>query len=284
MKIKLPDWRNELEYTVLNVQSNHIFEYEETGVVKETHRKRKLDTCQTVTTPTSKPAYAWEFLRRNVEYQDDFQRLCDFPIEKDIVDIYRSWIGFTTKGFNNLPPSLPFHAALYRAITKWGLNDSLPDPNHDLRSIGQVEWMTRTGLDPYRTEKYFDDDGEKIPYDGGVVFDDMQCLWTFDVSLPIKPQIEAATQFLEAAQIREHGKKIPKSKTSPTEYVRYLRLLDAVACGADNETIERVLFQHIEYERYNEKSQQHSKPRGDAMKKSLIAANLLVNGGYSRIA
>ena len=107
----LPDWRYEDEYP----SSDHA----------------------------TKQDFAWEFLRRNLLYQRDYQRISELYTSEGVHQQYKQPLGFSI--FPSLmekqlqPESIKFHAELYQVLTKWGLSYYLIDPAFESYSFSHPE-------------------------------------------------------------------------------------------------------------------------------------------------
>lgn len=252
----LPDWQDETAYERL--RSRVVYSYEtipcapdptldpdaETNDGKSA-RKLKPGSLKSEKISTLKQEFAWEFLRRNPYYQADYLRLVELSQSEGVADSYRSAMGFNILVKGQAPlPSIAFHAALYRALTRWGILYRLPDPAFTLHGAAPLEGITRVGNDFYLSQETCEVDGETIPLDGGIILTDTETLWLFDVSLPIKPQLDKAKQFLDAlsSQTRTGRTKATRTKADFNKFTTYLRILDAGAAGADGGQIATLLY------------------------------------------
>jgi len=266
----LPNWQLPDEYSRLTIQTNYSYECQPPGsdcdVIIGPDTKLKIrriapGTLKIQQHETPKVDFAWEFLRRNQQYQSDYQQLTKQAVQDRVIDLYQAGIGLSiTKQIDELclPPSLPFHTALYRTLTKWGLAAWLPDPSQDLHDAPPLQALSRMGVDCWQSETYYMDQGEPIPYDGGIILTDTEESFIFDISRPLAPQLQHAKDVFEAAQKRiNNGRTIKsscmketgkiKSKNTEKLYVTYLRILDAsVHKGiTDKEVIEQFYMEGI---------------------------------------
>jgi len=197
------------------------------------------------TKEATKHDFAWEFLRRNLPYQKDYQiisSLCDS--ENYLLDRYKGPLGY-----NIFPPiieplspfSINFHADLYNVLKKWGLSYYLLNPAYDFRHTATISMMWRTGSFNYSTETVLHN-GQHIPIDGGIIpsEEEYETPYLFDLSLPLKPQTEAAERVLKKQQKRAMGggENTENSNSSIKDYPIYLRILDADARGVSNSEIK----------------------------------------------
>jgi Proteobacterial transcriptional regulator-like domain len=273
----LTDWRDNSEYSRISGYEWYLSD----------------DATEKTFIKTEKPEYAWEFLRRNPNYQADFlkiTRLCD---KEGVSDHYRKSLGFNIFQFKDVhPPSIIFHAELYRTLRKWGMGYYLINPAFGIHETGSYSAVRRLGNDMYKAVHVIQsvDNEEKqeyIPIDGGVITTDTETFWLFDVSLPLDPQLKQAKSALARAQVGMFKKKIPASKTDPLKYCLYLRLLDADACGTSDKEIMSVLFpgkDHFTYENKDgkpyKKESSHRNPGRDMLKNHRNAAYYLRDRGF----
>lgn len=107
----LPDWRNEDEYPDID--------------------------------GASKQDFAWEFLRRNLLYQEDYKRISELCASEGVQDRYQQAFGFNIFPSIMLlplkPESIKFHAELYRVLTRWGLSYYLLDPAYESYSFSHPD-------------------------------------------------------------------------------------------------------------------------------------------------
>lgn len=289
----LPDWRDESEYLRIADFTEYQFDIES-------------QTGQAFTVKTGKTDYVWEFLRRNPWYQADYQKLVDLCKKEEVEEYYIGSLGLNIfSGISrpsdlkdNPPPSLYFHGELYKALAKWGMGYYLLNPALDIHESGPYAGVRRLGNDiypavhvqPYSTDAGCLDSTQFIPVDGGVVLGDTETFWLFDISLPIEPQLKAAKAFLEKAQVGRYKKKRSASKTDPSKYLIYLRLLDADANAVDDREIMTVLFPGKDQFSYTDKNVRpykkeatHRNPGRDMLKNHRKAAYDLRNQGYRLI-
>jgi hypothetical protein len=161
--------------------------------------------------------WAWEFLRRNPEYREDWKKL--------------------TNGLSEKEKKYFLH---FRSCEKWGLKNYLdPDmenpnicgfipPGGDPKAIYQLDPKTHLFIDRARPN----------PKTGEIIL-------RFNVKEPINPQIEVAKkklmEFQEETMKNENG--IRKAfKPRREEWITLIRLLDAMADRTSNKEIARALF------------------------------------------
>lgn len=73
--------------------------------------------------------FAWEFLRRNPDYQLDFDNLALLCDKEKLTDIYRQRLGFHYAMIDDKPYSLIFHKELQDKLNRWMLNPIFFDPS-----------------------------------------------------------------------------------------------------------------------------------------------------------
>lgn len=246
----LPNWRQADEYAPLTIQKSYSYACKSPDSDQDIHitpdailKIRQIPgPLKVQTRETPKIDFAWEFLRRNPQYQADYQYLTEQAIQDGVLDCYQAGVGLSiTKQIDETfpPPSRPFHALLYRTLTKWGLAAWLPNPSQYLHDTPPLQALSRMGVDCWESDVYFMmDEGEPIPYDGGIILTDTEASFIFDITRPLTPQLQHAKEVFEAAQKRINNGRILKSaglkeagkkKAENTEklYVTYLRILDA---------------------------------------------------------
>jgi len=173
-------------------------------------------------TKTSDIQWAWEFLRRNKDYQKDYQN------RNDIV------MG------NLLPDDI---------CQKYGLhpNSAFPDPASN--NPGEADYDDGVAfINPIRfrgsvlsvVKPEFDETTGR--YHSEVYGDhDMEVYVRFDLSVPLKQQVDNVKESLYEMQKRLNIKPSYKKQ----DFVRYLRILDALYDEAQNKEIARILYSDI---------------------------------------
>ncbi len=197
--------------------------------------------------------WAWEFLRRNREYQQDWKKVLknyyqcytfriapdieedDFSIEPTIIDCRKKWhIASFVNPNTDYPLSLDF-VACYGSVF--------------LQS-------TKVDLKPE------------------------QVAVVFDLSLPIKRQVDITAKRLRQWQkLYEKRKiiKVRKPKTQSGLWESYVRTLDAKASKAKNKEIFEVLYSKTRQHPFD-KDYHHT-----VVRDASDAAKELVDGGYRNI-
>jgi len=239
---------------------------------------------------TSFNQWAWEFLRRNSEYEISYKRfVADIPIVE---------AGKNSIFWKDVPKSL--HQEYSQVRSKFYLNLCLIDPscNYDAHSFTQIlQFALPGGNDTdspdqclgMQTRDYFETDAEN--YEEKVTDKGWECTFRnfkplhawqpyetvirFDLRLPIAAQIQQAKRILLAMkEIQSEKFDFPSfdSKQQRDKFPEYLRLLDARHAGVTKrEMCESVL--NCEYD-----------PDSKAIKTNLVAAERLQNEDYILLA
>ena len=166
-------------------------EYLPAAVIAQMQRDRKKRSFKISSkqVPTTKAEFGWEFLRRNPAYQADYARLFDVAHQEWVSDIYLGALGLNIFRHNysapdsceNLdpindepPPSILFHADLYRTLEKWGLGHYLLDPAQEIHTTIPLDAVKRLGNNYYPARNVVHvpsldgTEQESIPVDGGI--------------------------------------------------------------------------------------------------------------------
>jgi hypothetical protein len=184
--------------------------------------------------------WAWEFLRRNPEYRQDWTdtlsriaaregEFTNFPrIEEPTGD---NMVRLTS--IRCVDPDHPDFYIPVNAKHRWGLTSGLLNPNTDA-----PDRLSFTGLG---LVMIFDEKMSHRLSPAGLRFP-----WAvFDFALPLKPQIDAVYATLEREQKRSTFKpRIVKHHRA--QWPHYLRLLDAVLDGRTRRQIADVLLDEID--------------------------------------
>lgn len=184
--------------------------------------------------------WAWEFLRRNPLYQadyadlraiideaaangeheDDWRRVYDPPKRDDETE--NEYITRVGGKYSSMSISSWYEK-------KWKLSGSfLPDPFKEYNEQCYLIRFISSPMVHIITEHW---EGFKSVSATGSVFDKVQNAVVFDLSMPIDPQIKAASAYLIRQRKRLIGKGIiekwPCKNAALQSYPQYLRLLDA---------------------------------------------------------
>lgn len=211
--------------------------------------------------------FAWEFLRRNPEYQKDwadYLDVCCSIIPHFSQQVKLSDADYCTledhPGFARYDPPLlagENESSWLKRVgrgtrmslsdwyaRKWGLRNRFPDPffAYEKSPVGllDINFNNECGACMV-TENW---EGFK---DGKIYSLHRQAALAFDYSLPIDPQIKAASRYLKNHQkwlikndvVAAFLNKIPRK-----ELVVYLRMLDAEAVGVNVAKIAKVIYPH----------------------------------------
>ncbi len=215
-------------------------------------RNWRKDTDYEFTKDLDLNGWAWEFLRRNPEYRNDWE------IE-----------------LQNLYQTTPPH--------KIDIEDDCFSLEPDKNDCKKKWWIARfvnpetdypIGLDFVNSYGRIYRDSTKIDLLPGRV------AVVFDLNLPIERQVELIKLRLRQWQkIYEHRGicTLRKPKTYNDLWKSYLRVLDAKSGGADNKTIDAIVF-HSQKKNVDD-AYYYNKVVRDTLK----SAMKLVNGGYQDI-
>jgi hypothetical protein len=239
----------------------------------------------------SKADYAWEFLRRNPEYQAAYARLSNLCDVEGVAKYYKKPLGLNAHsglfwkesvtlnqscGKTEIeltnddisPASNLLHTELLRELRNWGMSFYLLDPTIGYHETASLSRVARLGYFDYSEDWIHvhvntdDGDGalEEVPLDCGKIPQECEVPWLFDASLPIVPQLEKAKLYLEEIQRGMEGKVITSPKYEIDKFNNYLRLLDADASGATDKDIKNALYSIYPNFGYSDKSQSHTSP------------------------
>lgn len=203
--------------------------------------------------------WAWEFLRRNPAYQDAYNRYVIAGF--DSVDTEAAWEAVRTPWGLSYPvdPKRPFHDSGVGWAVQVGpvLRSMLMDMIASSSTVATEDVFTLHGDPDAKLWSGFPERAE----------------FSFDLRLPIEPQIEEVRETLLECQAecvrlgKIQVKQPPSSTVRADHYRRYVRLLDGHAAGASQISMGKVL--------YSDKGN----PR-DSARRALVAALRLSQGGY----
>ncbi len=160
--------------------------------------------------------WAWEFLRRRADYQQDYETIVRPVLDDD--------------------GSIGDGRTLHLILERYGL-------------IFPMNPAERTALDPLFADNFVSevtDHGygpQHIEVKAGEV------LISFDLNQPLAAQLQRASIVLEADQrhyLRKAGRVLLKFRERSQKWPLYLRLLDAEAAGAPTAAIASRLFQGLD--------------------------------------
>lgn len=262
----------------------------------------KSDADYDFTDKLSPEGWAWEFLRRNPRYRDQYKevRAVGSEYEQKYGPNKRKWPK-EEPAFIFTPPKKPSEAvkrwrtrcALAEGeppkivpmeryyAEKWGLRDQMFDPGLGVEQgvrfhpPSDYPRLLRTWDE---VELYRD---EEVTDDGGVVVRpiDDKALVAFELRLPLKKQVSEARRRLKAWQdeLVAHGRvKVEVSRSHEKKWRRYLRALDGEEAGASKTEIALTLGLAQPY--------QFPDPHPSSKAgETLELAKRLVQGGYQKI-
>lgn len=216
----------------------------------------------------SAAAWAWQFLRRNSQYQTDWEWFTrtwqsleqDYgsPPHRDFTrwrQDPRAYRKSSTAGVDDEEPLL---IECWMGL-KWGYYKFPLDPAMDFPELGKVLlWREVETVPPVL-------DSSNMDY---LAADPAQVALGFDLRLPLQEQLESAKRILVGLRHKlRSAERTGRSAGNPPEsWLLMLRLLDAESCGATLEEISHLL------QRSQESCQLH-----------LQQAQQLVCGGYRQM-
>lgn len=211
---------------------------------------------------TSLREWAWEFLRRNPEYRQDYAnfiaRVSD--LEKKFGQDWKQ----QDSARENIPPKKPGESCKawrFRCdvegekaqslpleqwyAQKWGLRERMGDPDQGITDY--IIFITTSDF-PRRIEildhahDLFQDQPIGEDSSGGeeLFIRDGLALIAFDLRIPVKKQITKAAKLLKAAKKRD-GVKVKSVHKAKDKWAIYLRVLDGLAAGIGNAEIAKTL-------------------------------------------
>ena len=203
--------------------------------------------------------WAWEFLRRNPEYREDWEK-----VKALLGELGREYPSLTSDGWGELTRNANLHRSIIDGAKYWGLDIVFPNPEQPYHQSTQ-NW-TQAGrrvlsLGPAWGE------WDNVEYEA----------LAFDLSLPIEGQISAAKAHLEDLQ-RERAANgaielMAQGRKRTDVYSNYLRALDAEGAGVAIKNIAAELLPHVD----NSTPEQ---PASKTISNWLNAAKKLRDGGY----
>lgn len=205
--------------------------------------------------------WAWQFLRRNPQYQAEHCRwrklvdglegenpqlpepeqdlrffICDPPAEKnETYDEYLRRVGNRERGIKPLVKKI---GEDYGLKPNPRVNYLLPDPSEDRPHL----WFEGAGF-----RGFVGIPGLRNRRVGGPK--DFEVLVRFNLEWPLRPQVEKVEKFLERQRqiYRKHENfREIKNRLNKNLYFRYLRLLDLEACGAKISEMAAEIFPNEE--------------------------------------
>lgn len=219
---------------------------------------------------TSMHQWAWEFLRRNPEYVNDFKEYSDGPIYTNYMDFlndydmcisgnkpltkYISVNNQTYPGeyiqdvFQRTPGEKEFRTIYQTIAERYGFmylsQTQLPDPAKEYNKLGQPLFFNSVNIRIVDGRML---DGKNV--DQGLLDRDVcknQVMVTFNLDLPIKKQLEQANRHLQASRTMYLDKYQIKQAVVPKNIKKmfpfYLMVLDGDANGASKKEMAEILL------------------------------------------
>jgi hypothetical protein len=187
-------------------------------------------------------AWAWEFLRRNPQYQAEWQAFMDVwnelearygsPPNRDFCawkNDPRAWVpADECDGDCRVDHDKVLIECAMGA--RWGFHKFPPDPRDDSAvPEHRIGWRERP------------DDPLSVDFDRPLPCQtDTQALLCFDLDLPLKPQFERAKrelQMLQRQRVRQ-GMPMRSVRRMATEWVEQVRVLDALLAGVPSAELQ----------------------------------------------
>ncbi|MBF0383932.1 MAG: hypothetical protein HQL69_23190 [Magnetococcales bacterium] len=190
---------------------------------------------------TSLQQWAWEFLRRNPEYQRDYKKSCTMPCYAEI-EANQSVPG-GLEGFFCNPPALPGELKIdyldrvgtgkindYEASVaeKYGITSLMIDP-------ADPDGIFMTGLKTQYLPCLFVSETEDLQATIGLKPDSVEeVVFKINLSWKVEPQLQYIKERLNKIEqyLKKQGKISSGKRNSTKLYQEYLRVLDAEASGA----------------------------------------------------
>ena len=200
--------------------------------------------------------WAWEFLRRNEEFQNDAKQANELFHQPPVI--------------TNSSASFPGQREAKLLMGKWGIrcwhipNPSKPNEwdNHEV----ELEFYGHVMQSGHATNIF------KRPSMPIQFRRDTEVVINFDLEFSIHEQLETAKSLLLESQAAFGFKpKLSSRARGPNKLLDYLRVHDGKSSGLSETEIGRMLYRHLNTSRENLKS------KVDA---DFEAANMLIKGGY----
>jgi hypothetical protein len=184
--------------------------------------------------------WRWEFTRRRKDYRADFDRYADESYAHAL-ELYKKFKpdGRRARSDQILKPTDSGFTATMPGPRKYGLN-GLPNPRISDQPFYVIMFGTTYGCAVLGEGKEFLSGGQGVSID----LPEGSMAITFDLALPIKPQLKGLQPFLEDQQKLIHGKVISRRR-HPGKWLTYLRVLDGRAAGASWSELTAALSDHM---------------------------------------
>ena len=187
--------------------------------------------------------WAWQFLRRNPEYQQLWSNL----IAPNYKPAHVTWSMKQTAGsvrrvrdrvraHLKAPPSANYQLAQFETL--FGIITIPPDPSKRKARLRFAAHFIRYARKPsHRPGK------SGWVYNVPTSLQDHEVLVWFDLRWPTKAQLTRAKQLLAQQTREEKLENIPFSfRYRPKKYINYLRILDAKAANAPDAEVAKVIY------------------------------------------
>lgn len=203
--------------------------------------------------------WAWEFLRRNPDYQADYEKVINLPewyptillsnpkLENYICDP----AAYPDESFEAYKKRCEEKGLDYKVqwlghfySEKWGLKCSLPNPEDDQPIDLEFEPIEPVRVLDISTEFMVDEDGFIIwreDKEGHLIL-------TFDLTKPTKTLLKQAEQHIKRHKEPLFGKRKESFRFHVANFKKYIRLLDAEAQGAEIPEMASEIFSEVENE------------------------------------
>ena len=200
--------------------------------------------------------WSWEFLRRNSQYQDDYDKLAEG--NSTLASLWRNLEmtdGLSSLAVNGKPKEIHEKEtegnAFIRAMqAKYGIRKGLLPP---------APWQA-DHANIFELTTMYAYSGEKQPNEE---------ILKFDLTMPFEPQLRMAKRILESHKYQH----IPDVRHRVDLFPQYLRLLDGEVSGATQDEMSKIIYPHI-------KNTHPDFSGRDRVKKALNAARRLRDGDY----
>jgi Family of unknown function (DUF6499) len=237
--------------------------------------------------------WAWEFLRRNQEYRKDYLWIkhhpaySECPLDQQMAEWFNcdppalpgeSLDSWQTRVWAQLVPGQRYGRGFPASACaeKWGLiRGILPDPDNN--AAWQEDDFEISGHMLRSSAARDLRSGEKMNFVTPMTRHADELLTIFDLTQPIKPQINAAARLLGELQANGILKGLFENPNrrgrGPISLLRYLRLLDAEQANAEPREVTEVLYPNVsnKYPTFNATQR---------AKDDLKAARVLRDRGY----
>ena len=186
-------------------------------------------------TNTSRLEWAWQFLRRNQEYQRLWAKLIKPHYDPALVDASLARAD-REAGFRSVSnrPRLPEELELDEFLQGFGIYTVPPDPSEPRAKLRfkstRFAQSGRRGTAPgwvYKITTTLDDD---------------EVLIWFDLDRPIETQLKKAKELLTRSAAKKGHRQF---RFRPEQYAKYLRLLDAKAVDARSSNIAKLIYPRV---------------------------------------